>query len=679
MHRGGGQQRRDGRVGRVDAAIAHDEDARARADGAARRGAELVDGAAEVRLGVALGRKQRHERRGAEVGRGVGAQLRELVLGEDRVRQLEHAPLARRLLEEVALAADAADERHHDLLAERVDRRVGHLREVLLEVAKQQLGLLAQHRERDVDAHRPDGLLARDGHGADDHAQVLVGVAERLLQRGELVGRDPVEARRVGELAEVDLVVGDPLRVGLARRDAVLDLVVGDDAPLDGVDEEHLAGLQAPLLHDARGLDVEHAELAGEHDQAVARHDVLGRAQAVAVEGGADELAVGEAERGGAVPGLDEAAVVLVKRLLLGRHVRVERPGLGHEHHHHVRQRAAAREQEVDDVVERGRVAATGPDDRLEVLDRAGEQIAREQRLARAHPRGVAAQRVDLAVVRDEAVGVRALPGRERVGREARVHHREARDGARVGEVGVERRDLLGEHEPLVDDGLRRARRDVEVVGARGAAGALADGVERALEGLDGAGALDEELTDGRLRAARHGADRARVGRDVTPAEHLLAVVHDRGLEDGLELAAPGRLAREEAGGDGVVAGGGQGDALGAHLGGVQRVGDLQQDAGAVARARVAAGCAAVGEVLEDLEGLADDGVRGLAAGGRDEPEPASVMLEGGVVEALATGKRHGRIDPRGGAYATRPCIQRRFDAARKGGAMGPTEGRWPM
>src|ERR671913_441108 len=93
-----------------------------------------------------------------------------------------------------------------------------------------------------------------------------------------------------------------------------LDLVVLDEPAGLGVDEEHAAGLQSALAHDAALLDVEHADLAREHDEAVVGHDVSARTEAVAVECGADERAVGEDDRGGGVPPLPEERVGLVER-----------------------------------------------------------------------------------------------------------------------------------------------------------------------------------------------------------------------------------------------------------------------------------------------------------------------------------------------------------------------------
>ena len=65
-----------------------------------------------------------------------------------------------------------------------------------------------------------------------------------------------------------------------------------------------------------------------------------------------------------------------------------------------------------------------------------------------------------------------------------------------------------------------------------------------------------------------------------------------------------------------------------------ERIGDLQQDPGAVAGVRIGALRAAVLEVLERVERLLDDGVARLAPQLRDERDATGVVLVGGVVEA---------------------------------------------
>jgi hypothetical protein len=65
---------------------------------------------------------------------------------------------------------------------------------------------------------------------------------------------------------------------------------------------------------------------------------------------------------------------------------------------------------------------------------------------------------------------------------------------------------------------------------------------------------------------------------------------------------------------------------------------DLEHHPGAVARARVAARRAAVGQPREDLERLRDGVMRGATIESGDEAEPAGVVLVVGIVEALGWG-----------------------------------------
>ena len=152
--------------------------------------------------------------------------------------------------------------------------------------------------------------------------QVFEGVAERLLAlqhraRGRARGRRPA----VGQVLERDQVLVEPLAVGLlAWRSCCLSSSSAMMRPCSSVDEEHAARLQAALVQDVLGRDVEHADL-GRHDDQVVLGDVVARGpQAVAVEHGADAHAVGEGDRRRAVPRLHQAGVVFVERLLLLAH-----------------------------------------------------------------------------------------------------------------------------------------------------------------------------------------------------------------------------------------------------------------------------------------------------------------------------------------------------------------------
>jgi len=83
---------------------------------------------------------------------------------------------------------------------------------------------------------------------------------------------------------------------------------------------------------------------------------------------------------------------------------------------------------------------------------------------------------------------------------------------------------------------------------------------------------------------------------------------------------------------------GGQGEAEGGALAGKELVGNLDEDAGAVAGFGIAATGSTVGQVEEDLDTFSDDVVGFVAFNAGDEADTAGVVLVAGVVEALGSG-----------------------------------------
>ena len=203
------------------------------------------------------------------------------------------------------------------------------------------------------------------------------------------------------------------------------------------IDEQHLARLQAPLRDDALFRHRQHAHFGGEHDEVVVGDEIARGPQAVAVERGADLAAVGEGHRRRAVPRLHHRGVIFVEVAPLLVHQRIAGPGLRDQHHHRVGQRIAAAHQELERVVETGGVGLALVGDRPELGDVVAEQFGIDARLPRRHPVDVAAQGVDLAVMRDHAIGMREPPGRERVGGETLMHQRQRGLEARVEQVLV--------------------------------------------------------------------------------------------------------------------------------------------------------------------------------------------------------------------------------------------------
>ena len=408
-----------------------------------------------------------------------------------------------------------------------------------------------------------------------------------------------------------------------------------------------MAGLQAALADDIGGRDVEHARLGGGDHHTVLGDPVAPRPQAVTIEHGAHAHTVGEADRGGTVPGLHQARVELVERAAGGIHGLMLRPRLRDHHHHRVRERTAGEHHQFQHVVEHRRVAAVDVDDGRDLRDVITEERRLELRLAGAHPVDVAAQRVDLAVVRDVAIGVGAVPARERVGAEARMHERDGGLEARIAQVGEILVELHRQQHPLVDQrlvgqardipGLRAAqRRDADLV-----VGALADDIELALEGL-GIGrvgaALDEHLAHERFARASRLAEHRVVGGYRSASEIDLPFgLHDA-CEGLLEPAPLRRVARHEDESAGVLAGLRERDVCLLGSGLQEAVRHLHQHTRAVAGVDLAATGASVVEVLQDLDRVAQDLVGLTALDVHHEADAAGIALELGIVEALLAG-----------------------------------------
>ena len=242
----------------------------------------------------------------------------------------------------------------------------------------------------------------------------------------------------------------------MGARQRLLDLRVRDDAVLLKIDEQHLARLQAPLRDDLLLRDGQDAHFGGKHDQVVVSDEIARGPQTIAVERGANLAPVGERDRSGPIPRLHQGRVILVKRAPLLVHQRISRPGFRDQHHHRMAQRIAALDKELERIVEAGRVGLALVGDRPKLRNVVAEQLGVDARLTRRHPVDIAPERVDLAVMRNHAIGVRETPGRERVGGEALMDERKGCIVARVQKVAVVRRELANENHALVDNGAGR-------------------------------------------------------------------------------------------------------------------------------------------------------------------------------------------------------------------------------
>ena len=426
-----------------------------------------------------------------------------------------------------AHAADVLGQAHHEVLTDRVDGGVSNLGKLLPEVVEEYLRTVAEHGQRRVVAHGGRRLLPIGTHGYDGAIDILLAEAKLYLATCKVIYGIANAAPAV-QFLQLYAVGAKPLAVGVLLGQSILNLAIVVDFSLLGIDKQYLTRLQPALLGNLRGVEVHDTHLAGHHHGVVLGDGIARRAQSVAVQHASGKTAVAEQQGGRAVPGLHEDGVILVEGLEVFADGVLVIKALGHHNSHGMGQREAAPHEELEHVVEAGRVAHAGLDDGRNLADVA-QGFGRQYRLAGLHPSTVAADSVNLAIVAEQAERLGQAPRGERVGRETAVNQGQTTGKIGVGKVGVILAQLeAGEH-ALVDDVLTGERADVEVatlplgqvVGlpvGHAPLYLLANNIEGALEGglMVVGNAGDEHLAYGRLGAQRRLAQALRTGRHRT-------------------------------------------------------------------------------------------------------------------------------------------------------------------
>ena len=383
------------------------------------------------------------ERLGAIVFAFQRGELFEIGVQQDRRFEAQAVRLAFGFAEHVHFAAYAGGQRHDVRFTQRIDRRIGDLRELLAEIVVNDARPAGEHGERGIVAHRTGGFLADLAQHADHLIQLFAAVAELFLVGFEL---------RVVEFAAADLIVRqiferhqtfDVFLHPLFIRVAAFQIVVGfrrvQDAAAAGVDHHQLAGADAAFFHHFIRLVIPDADFGGAGDQLVFGDHVARRAQAVAIEVTGGVAAVGHHDAGRAVPRLHVHRVEVEEGAQIAVHVRVVLPGRRHQQAHGADEIHPARQQQLQHVVQRTGVGAGFVDER-----RGGLEIRDQRRLefigTGACPLAVAGDGVDFAVVRQVAERLRQRPARHGVGGEALVEQANGRFQAQVRQIEIEAR-----------------------------------------------------------------------------------------------------------------------------------------------------------------------------------------------------------------------------------------------
>ena len=416
------QQRGDGHMFPIQPAVGEDDDVRALAAGAVAGGEHAFQSALQIpRPGI-----EQRDGAHAEVRVAQAADALQCFGGEDGTVQFDDAAILRRRGKKVAVVADVDALVGLDLFADGVDGRVRHLREALLEVRKQRRMRVGERRQRLVRAHGHGRLHAADCHGQDRIFNILVRVAKgRAQARALLLAQRGGGGDGTGDVLKAQYAPR-PFAVGAPGGKARLDRAVFQKFARAHVRHEDAAGVEPPAARDVRAFLMERASLGGEDQPALVGEGAAQRAQAVAVQRGADHVAIAVQNGGGAVPRLHHRRIVAVE-VAPRRRFRLALPRLGQKHHARERQGHAVHVEKFQRVVQHLRIRAAHLDDGQHAEHVLPQQRGAHRLLTGAHAVEVAADGVDLAVVQKQALRVRLGPAGKGVGGKAGVYHRQRR------------------------------------------------------------------------------------------------------------------------------------------------------------------------------------------------------------------------------------------------------------
>ena len=189
VHRTDGEQRRYGGMAGIDVAVAEDDVVHAAIHAFLGTVAEFVDGVAKPAFALA---DVEHHGQFLSFKTFISyvAEYVELGIGEHRLRQAHHLAVAFVGGEDIGShSADILGERHHQVLANRVDGGVGNLRKLLSEVVEKYLRTVGNHSKRGVVTHGSHRLLSECTHRYDGAVDVLLSESEHAQTHFVVVNR----------------------------------------------------------------------------------------------------------------------------------------------------------------------------------------------------------------------------------------------------------------------------------------------------------------------------------------------------------------------------------------------------------------------------------------------------------------------------------------------------------
>ena len=286
----------------------------------------------------------------------------------------------------IGKVADTRPQVHNALLAQRIDRRVRYLREVLTKEVVERSRVFDQHRQRRVVAHRSCWLDSVLRHGFEYELDLLKGPPQRRLTTFQAQGIDFFCSDGFQSFQRTQRA--SQLAVGTQGGAVAFELVVATKLSFLQVDGKHGARSDMPFLDDGAVVQRHDSCLRSSDQQPVVCDRIAQGTQSVSVHTSQYPSSVEGADGCRSVPRFHQAVVPPIEVAQRLRHTRVLRiPSLGHEQASRLRQFSSETQQHFEGSVDTGRIRSVQGQDGFDLGARVAQSMFVAQlRLVARHP-----------------------------------------------------------------------------------------------------------------------------------------------------------------------------------------------------------------------------------------------------------------------------------------------------
>ena len=559
----------------------------------------------------------------------------ELLLGQNRRKQLQHGGVVRPVRQQIAVITDIDGAVRFDFFPQGVNRRIRYLCEPLPEIIGQDWMCFGKYRLRFIRSHGNNGFRTVLGHGQQDVMQILPGIMEgfaELLPAAFIRGNRQFRVSR--QLVQPELML-HPFPVRMLCRVSHFQFFALPDCPPLQICFQDVAALQLPAPENMRVLLEQHAGFGGKDQAVIIGQSASERAKAVAVQGGTDLFSVRVQNCRRSVPGLHHGGVIPVQ-ITPGRFRFSALPRLRQEDHARQGQWKTVHGQKLQRIVQHLAVASAFCDNGQNPPHLFAHHRRKHGLLPGFHAVMVSTDRVDFAVMQQHPLWMRLAPGWEGIGGKPGMHHGHPAHIAHVLKVIVERPKLVDQHHPLINDGSAGKRTDIgiRVLLFEHPAQHIQPPVEIQPAG-DVCGTFQKALPDPWHGAPGPGAELGRVAGDISPPQHRDALRNGKLFKNTARLIRPDFILRQKEHPHAILARIAQEDSFLLGPGCKKQMRKVRHDPDAVARRSEGVAARPVRQPFHDGQRLVYRTVRRLAGQIGDGADAAAFVLQFRMIQGI--------------------------------------------